>query len=226
MLTMKLNTHIFLSSPLIKLSTLLLTVISVSFFSSMSLAGNPENGEKLSQTCLGCHGAPGLRNPGPVYSIPMLGGQSEEYIVAALKAYKDKTRAHSTMQAQSANLSDQDMHDIGAYFASIKGQSRAHLVNKSKAAAGKKIAGACAACHGANGEAPIQADYPKLAGQYQSYLVEALKQYRSGDRENALMNGFAQNMSIKDIEALAAWYASQKADGNGVIAPKTTIFKF
>lgn len=224
MLTMNLNKKTRLSGSLIKATTLLLASMAVSFFTTTVMAGDPEKGKALSQTCLGCHGAPGLRNPAPVYSIPMLGGQSKEYIVLALKAYKDKTRAHATMQAQSASLSDQDMQDIGAYFSSIKGESRAHLVNKGKAEAGKKIAVTCAACHGADGASPTVVDYPKLAGQYESYLIEALKQYRSGERVNPLMNGMTQTMGIKDIEALSAWFASQKADG--VVAPKTDIFKF
>ena len=227
MLTKKLNKKTRRFASLIKATTLLLASMTVSTFNTAALADDSvKRGEALSQTCLGCHGAPGLRNPAPVYSIPMLGGQNKEYIVAALKAYKDKTRGHATMQAQSANLLEQDMQDIGAYFESVKGKSRGHLVNKAKAEAGKKIAGTCAGCHGADGAGtnpPIKVN-PKLAGQYESYLIEALKQYRSGERVNPIMNGFAQTMSIQDIEALAAWFASQEADG--VVAPQTDIFKF
>ena len=183
--------------------------------------GDAERGEKLSQTCLGCHGAPGLRNPSPVYKIPMVGGQHPEYIVSALQAYKNKERPHRTMQAQSASLSDQDMADIAAFFGAMAGNSRPELVSQAQAKAGQEKSAICATCHGANGDGdnPI---YPKLAGQYQSYLVQALKEYRSGERSNAIMAGFAANLTIEDIEALAAWYAGQQG---GLSAPQSVIFK-
>ena len=186
--------------------------------------GNIAKGEELSQTCLGCHGAPGLRNPGPVYLIPMLGGQNEKYIIDALKAYKAKTRAHKTMQAQAANLSDQDMADIAAFFAASEGKSRKSNVNQSLAQAGKELAGVCATCHGANGAEVVDDSYPILAGQYESYLLHSLKEYRSGARTSLLMNAQVQSMSIDELKALAAYFAGQ--DAQGVNAPQTEIFKF
>lgn len=186
-------------------------------------AADAANGEKLSQTCLGCHGAPGLRNPGPVYSIPMIGGQNADYIISSLKAYKAKTRSHKTMQAQASNLSDNDMIDIAAYFSSMEGHSRPSLVSNAKAAMGKKASVTCAACHGQTGNGlPGQDQNPKLGGQYESFLIQALKDYRSGDRKNAIMSGFAGNLTIGQIEALAAYFASQEGD---LTAPKTKIFK-
>jgi len=184
-------------------------------------AGDAVRGEKLSQTCLGCHGAPGLRNPGPVYAIPMVGGQHAEYIVSALQAYKSKARGHRTMQAQASNLSDQDMNDIATFFSAMEGNSRPGNVSQAKAAQGKQKAAVCASCHGVSGDAPTSA-FPKLAGQYESYLTQALKDYRSGDRNNAVMAGFASNLSITDIEELSAWFASQQG---GLSAPQSVIFK-
>jgi len=184
-------------------------------------AGDAVRGEALSQTCLGCHGAPGLRNPGPVYAIPMVGGQHAEYIVSALKAYKSKERSHKTMQAQAASLSDQDMADIAEFFAAMEGNSRPSHVNAQRKAAGKEKAAVCASCHGATGDGPMSS-FPKLAGQYESYLVHALKDYRSGDRNNAVMKGFAANLTIEDIRALSAWFASQQG---GLSAPESEIFK-
>ena len=194
-------------------------------FSSINIASaaNVANGEQLSQTCLGCHGAPGLRNPGPVYSIPMIGGQNEQYIISSLQAYKAKTRGHKTMQAQASNLSDADMADIAAYFSSMEGNSRPSLVSEAKAAMGKKASITCAACHGETGNGVAgQEQNPKLSGQYESFLVQALKDYRSGDRKNAIMSGFAGNLTIGQIEALAAYFSSQEGD---LSAPKTKIFK-
>ena len=76
------------------------------------------------------------------------------------------------------------------------------------AQAGKEKAATCTACHGADGIAVAQ-NYPTLAGQYESYLVHALRGYRSGSRQNAIMYGFASPLSDADIADLAAWYASQ-----------------
>lgn len=197
---------------------LFLSVIAFAF-SANSIAADPANGEKLSQTCLGCHGAPGLRNASPVFHVPMIGGQHPEYIVSALQAYKSKQRSHPTMQAQAASLSDQDMQDIAAYFNGLTGNTRAG--HSSRAAAGKEKSATCAACHGIDGNGE-NVTYPILAGQYASYLEVALKDYRSGLRQNGIMSGFASSLTIEDIRDLAAYYASQKG---GLSAPEISIRK-
>lgn len=81
--------------------------------------GDPEAGRIKGDTCLGCHGIPGYMNVYPTYHVPKVGGQPAPYIVAALKAYADGSREHPTMQAQARSLSEQDMNDIAAYFASL-----------------------------------------------------------------------------------------------------------
>jgi cytochrome c553 len=73
---------------------------------------------------------------------------------------------------------------------------------------GQQKSTVCATCHGATGIA-VQPIYPNLAGQHEDYLVMSLKAFRDGGRENAIMSGFATALSDKDIEDLAAWYASQ-----------------
>ena len=73
-----------------------------------------------------------------------------------------------------------------------------------------KAAQVCAACHGADGNKPSAPDQPILAGQYYDYLVRALTDYKIGRRNNAIMKGFAGQLSKKEIEDLAAWFASQK----------------
>jgi len=67
---------------------------------------------------------------------------------------------------------------------------------------------ACAACHGKDGNTPIDPSYPKLAGQYRDYLERALLDYRSGQRKNAIMAAQAQALTRTDIANLAAYYAS------------------
>jgi len=81
------------------------------------------------------------------------------------------------------------------------------------AAAGKsKAAQVCAACHGPEGNKPTAPENPVLAGQHRDYLVKALKDYKSGKRNNAVMKGFAAALSNRDIEDLAAWFAGQKSN--------------
>ena len=74
---------------------------------------------------------------------------------------------------------------------------------------GLEISAVCQSCHGIDGNLSLQDDYPKLGGQHYDYLVHALKAYRSGDRDNAIMAGFAAALSDQDIEDLAAWYSRQ-----------------
>lgn len=95
------------------------------FLSAMSFAvtvsaGDPEAGAKKAETCLGCHGVAHYVNTYPTYHVPKLAGQHEAYLAAALKAYKDKQRAHDTMHANASSLSDEDIADIAAYLASSK----------------------------------------------------------------------------------------------------------
>ena len=75
-----------------------------------------------------------------------------------------------------------------------------------------KAAQVCAACHGADGNKPSDPAQPVLAGQYYDYLVRALTDYKIGRRNNPIMKGFAGQLSKKDIEDLAAWFASQKSN--------------
>lgn len=75
-------------------------------------------GKQKTTMCAGCHGIPGYQSSFPqVYSVPKLGGQHAAYIVKALQAYKAKERSHPTMQAIAAGLSDKDMADLAAYYA-------------------------------------------------------------------------------------------------------------
>ena len=82
-------------------------------------AGDPKAGQLKTSMCAGCHGIPGWRTAYPtVYSVPKLGGQHAEYMVAALKAYKSGERSHPSMVAIAGSLSEQDMEDLAAYYAS------------------------------------------------------------------------------------------------------------
>jgi cytochrome c553 len=82
-------------------------------------AGDIEAGKIKSYTCTGCHGIPGYKNVYPTYHVPKIGGQNVAYLEAAMKGYRDGERHHKTMVLQSESLSDQDIADIAAYFASL-----------------------------------------------------------------------------------------------------------
>jgi cytochrome c553 len=73
----------------------------------------------------------------------------------------------------------------------------------------QKAAQVCAACHSADGTKPSAPDQPILAGQYYDYIVQALADYKSGRRNNAIMKGFASGLSKRDMEDVAAWFSSQ-----------------
>jgi len=77
--------------------------------------------------------------------------------------------------------------------------------------AGKaKAAEVCETCHGVGGNSTSH-DFPKLAGQYPDYLAKSLRDYKSGDRRNPIMAGFAKPLSKQEIDNLAAYYAAQPA---------------
>ncbi len=96
--------------------------LATAFVSPAHAEGDSRQGRYEAQTCLGCHGVSGYANVYPSYHVPKLGGQNPDYIVSALKAYKEGKRDHPTMQAQARSLSEQEMQDIAAYFASIDGE--------------------------------------------------------------------------------------------------------
>lgn len=80
--------------------------------------GDAKAGELKNAACEGCHGIEGFRMAYPeVVSVPLLGGQSEAYLVAALKAYRAGDRNNTTMRAIAASLSDEDINDLAAYYA-------------------------------------------------------------------------------------------------------------
>jgi cytochrome c553 len=89
------------------------------FVAGPAIAADIEAGEVKAYTCTGCHGIPGYNNVYPTYRVPKIGGQNFAYLVSALKAYRDGQRDHSTMQSQASSLSEKDIEDISAYFASL-----------------------------------------------------------------------------------------------------------
>jgi cytochrome c553 len=77
-------------------------------------------GAVLAYTCTGCHGIDDYKNAYPTYKVPKIGGQSQTYLVNALKAYRKGDRAHPTMNGQAGSLSDQDIVNVAAYISTYK----------------------------------------------------------------------------------------------------------
>src|SRR5690242_14920032 len=97
--------------------------VAALLFSSMVLqahaqtTGNAEAAKGKISMCIGCHGIPMYKTAFPeVYSVPMIAGQSPDYIVKALQAYRSGDRSHPTMRGIARGLSDQDMADVAAYY--------------------------------------------------------------------------------------------------------------
>lgn len=174
--------------------------------------GDPAAGRIKAGTCMGCHGIPNYSNAYPAYHVPKLGGQRAEYLVAALRAYESGKREHPTMEGQASSLGERDIRDIAAFLARAPGvtgadETEGGATAKADSAWLERTTQTCAGCHGPKGATPI-ADYPIIAGQYESYLVHALKAYRDGTRANPVMRGQAAALGDAQIEALADYYSS------------------
>lgn len=99
-------------------------------------------------------------------------------------------------------------HTIKALLAiaalAVAAQAQAGDIEAGK----KKAAEVCAACHGPDGNSPVP-DFPRLAGQYEDYLVASLKKYKNGKRTNPIMMGMAATLSEEDVKNVAAYFSQQ-----------------
>lgn len=176
-------------------------------------AGDASNGQAVAgQICIACHGTDGNS---PLPENPILAGQHEAYLLKQLHNYKSGTRENAIMAAIVAGLSDQDMRDVSAFYAS---QSPAGLAatDKDLAALGQRLfrggdiekgVAACSGCHSPNG-AGIPKQYPRIASQHATYTAGQLKAFRSGQRandENEMMRMVASRLSDQEIAALAEY---------------------
>ena len=194
-----------LTALLISTAVLLASLVaSIAYGQEPAAAGNAQRGAVLSNTCMGCHGIASYRNAYPSYRVPKLGGQHADYVVLALQGYKNQTRPHKTMHAQAVSMTDQDMRDVAAFFASegsIEPKPAAGAPAPAKAAT-------CAACHGEVGVSAAP-NWPSLAGQHRDYIEHALGEYKGGLRKDPIMGGQAAGLEPKDIRELAAYFAAQ-----------------
>ncbi|AKJ96225.1 MULTISPECIES: cytochrome c [Thioalkalivibrio] len=198
-----------------KLSALF-AALSVSLLLPLSAAqaGDPQRGQELSQSCAACHQADGNSvNP----EWPKLAGQHPKYTTKQLEDYKSGRRENSLMAGQVANLDEQDMRDLSAYFAEqsiSSGTADEEVVERGeqiyRGGIPSQNVAACIACHGPNGNGNPEAMFPAVAGQHAQYSADQLRYFRSGDRANdngRMMRNVARNMSDSDIEAVSQYMA-------------------
>jgi cytochrome c553 len=179
----------------------------LSFFfltGGVSLAGNIASGKTKSLLCEKCHGADGNSSESP--AVPKLAGQQSVYFIQEIKEFKSGNRKNPLMEPIAAGLSDPDIDDLSAYYASLK--PSAEKVDSALSSKGKGNYNLCGSCHGptATGQGPI----PRLAGQHAAYLFTQLKAYKDGGRKNPVMNGVTMSLSEGDFKGLAEYAAGLK----------------
>lgn len=195
-----------------------LMVFAAGLLSAMTVqaAGDASKGAAIVNTvCVACHGADGNSM---ITLNPKLAGQHPEYLLKQLREFKSGARANPVMAGMVANLTEEDMVNLAAYFSSQKMTGGA-AVSNGKGSAGEKIyrggiaalgVPACAACHSPNG-AGIPAQFPRLSGQHADYVAAQMKAFRSGERGNAkMMRMIAAKMSDQDIAAVADYIQGLK----------------
>jgi len=181
---------------------------------------DPGKGQQLaSQVCAACHAADGNS---PLPANPKIAGQFADYLHKQLvnfkpQAQKKAERENPIMAGMVANLSDDDMRNVAAYYASQKLRPEG-AKDKDLAARGQKLyrggnaatgVAACAGCHGPDG-AGIPGLYPRISGQYASYIEAQLGAFKAGTRANdpnGMMRAIAARLSEAEIKAVAE-YAS------------------
>jgi cytochrome c553 len=184
-------------------------IISVIAITSPAFAGgDAAQGKILADTCKGCHAVDSYTNVYPTYHVPRIAGQNADYLVSALKLYRDGNRDHPTMTAQAASFADQDIQDIAAYLAAAGTEPDPAAAPKGEAPTAALV---CAACHGSAGVSTIPSN-PNLAGQHLDYLQQAIAQYKSGGRKgpNAIaMQAQLNAISDEDLQAVLGFFAAQ-----------------
>jgi cytochrome c553 len=198
----------------------LLALTALTAVVGTAAAQNAGSGQRIAgQVCAACHAADGNS---VAAANPKIAGQFAEYLQKQLGDFKAQpgkkpARESAVMTAMAANLSDDDIQSLAAYYAGQKLRP-ATAADKDLAALGQKIwrggiaassVPACGGCHGPAG-AGIPAQYPRLAGQFAEYLTAQLKGFKDGARANdanGVMRGVAARMTEREIQAVAQYAA-------------------
>ncbi|WJG26107.1 c-type cytochrome [Vibrio furnissii] len=194
-------------------------ILSLLASCSVWAQGSIEAGKAKSQTCVACHGADGNSQ---ITTYPKLAGQHAKYIEKQLKDLKlgmssggKQGRYDPVMSAMAMPLSEEDMADVAAYFASLPISANStpeDVVAKGKVLynAGDAARGltACTACHGPRGNGTELSGFPKISGQHADYIKAQLQKFRDenrGNDMNAMMRDVAKKLTDADIEILSKY---------------------
>lgn len=168
--------------------------------------------EIATQVCAACHTADGSRGSP---ANPILAGQHADYLTKQLVEFKSGKRANPVMSGMAAPLTEADMKNVAAFYATKTAKPGA-AKNKDTVLLGEKIyrggiaakqVPACAGCHSPNG-AGIPAQYPRLSGQHGDYVEAQMVAFRQGTRNNSVqMTAIAAKMSDKEIKAVSDYIA-------------------
>ncbi|CAI8999518.1 MULTISPECIES: c-type cytochrome [Pseudomonas] len=197
--------------------SLLLTlgITGVAVAAEGPLKGDATAGQAKAAVCGACHGPDG-NSPAP--NFPKLAGQGERYLTKQMHDIKDGKRTVLEMTGLLTNLSDQDLADIAAYFASQKGSVGA--ADPKLVARGEKLfrggdldkgLPACTGCHSPNGAGIAAAGFPHLSGQHATYIAKQLTDFRkeeagrANDGDAAIMRTIARKLSDEDIAAVSSY---------------------
>ncbi|MFQ3323168.1 MAG: cytochrome c553 [Pseudomonadales bacterium] len=200
-------------------SILLVTLTALSLAGSVQAEGDASAGKDKAMMCGACHGADGNS---AVPSFPKLAGQGEKYLIKQMNDIHEGRRVVLTMAGVLDNMSQQDIADIAAYYASQTGtigQAKADLVELGERIyrAGNSEIGiaACTACHSPTGAGNAPAGFPKLGGQHAEYIEAQLKAFRTGaeepekgranDGETRIMRDIVSRMSDLEMRAVASY---------------------
>jgi cytochrome c553 len=176
--------------------------------------GDATAGQAKAAVCGACHGMDGNSSDA---QYPKLAGQSEQYIVRQLTDFKAGKRQNPIMMGMASPLSTQDMHDVGAYFASktpLPGVADQALVEHGQTLfrQGDAARGipACMACHSIDGRGNPGARYPQLTSQHAQYVEATLKSWHDGttwgdDAQSQIMPAIAKKLEPADIAALSSY---------------------
>lgn len=192
--------------------------------------GDAATGQGKAAACGACHGLDGNSTDA---QYPRLAGQSEQYIAAQLENFKSGKRMNPIMVGFAQPLSEQDMHDIGAYFATktaLPGVADQAYVDQGQTLYRQgdvdRSIPACMACHGPDGRGNPGAHYPQLTSQHAKYVEDRLKAWHDGgtpndDAHTKIMVGIAQKLDEKDIAAVASYIEGLHANEPTAGAPAT-----
>jgi cytochrome c553 len=158
--------------------------------------------------CAACHTADGSRG---IPTNPILQGQHADYLVKQLTEFKSGKRDNAIMKPMASTLSDADMRNVAAFYASKTAKPGLSKVKASvdlgqkiwRGGIAEKNVPACAGCHGPTG-AGIPSQYARLGGQHAEYVSAELGLFRSGKRANSpQMTTIAARLSDAEIAAVS-----------------------